>query len=329
MRIIFSLRSIIVAASLAFALVQALPTSAQDAQPNPPPPTLILQSASARQGDPVFAECIAAEPISDPVFELRSQRGSILARGKVFALPASVPGTRWGIVAGLSWDVVAGPAEAELRGQEGSRPFAVSVALSVEARQFASDTIPLDAANTALHALPDPKKVAEALAIQAIYARVDPAALWASLPFVAPVGDARRSAGFGDKRRYLYAGGGTDSSQHSGIDFAVPVGTPVHAPASGRVVFYGMRIVTGNTMVIEHAPGLYSVLMHLSQGIAPEGSLVKAGDVVALSGVTGFATGPHLHWEVRAGDLPVDPDFFLAPQVKPFPWLDTPTSAGR
>jgi len=94
------------------------------------------------------------------------------------------------------------------------------------------------------------------------------------------------------------------------------------APASGRVVFSGMRIVTGYTMVIEHLPGLYSILMHLSKGVAPVGALVKGGDVVAYSGFTGFATGPHLHWEMRAAGVPVDPDFFLAARAELFPWLD-------
>ncbi|HUX41550.1 MAG TPA: M23 family metallopeptidase [Rectinemataceae bacterium] len=324
MRIIFFLRSSIVVASLA--LVASLaPSSAQDAQLKPPQPALVLQASSVRQGDPIFAECVAEEPVTDPVFELRDSRGFILARGKLFALFSATPGTHWGAVTGIAWNVAAGPAVAELRGQEEGRPFIVTAPLLIEAREFALEEIPLDKANTEIRAVPDPEKTAEALAIWAIYARTDPGALWASLPFVAPVGKARRSAGFGDRRRYLYAGGGSDTAWHSGIDFAVPVGTPVHAPAAGRIIFSGPRIVTGYTMVIEHDPGLYSILMHLSKGIAAEGSMVKAGDVVALSGATGFATGPHLHWEVRAGEVPVDPDFFLAAGMPPFPWLDTST----
>jgi murein DD-endopeptidase MepM/ murein hydrolase activator NlpD len=289
------------------------------------PPSLVLQAASARQGDPVFAGIVSARPLSELVFELRDERGNLLSRGKAFPLDAKEKGTRWGALAGLGWEAETGRAEVSVKGLENGKPFVVSAPLLIAPREFTLEEIPLDKANTEIRTLPDPKKTAEAVAIWAIYARTDPGALWASLPFIAPVGNARRSAGFGDRRRYLYAGGGSDTAWHSGIDFAVPVGTPVRAPAAGRVVFSGPRIVTGYTMVIEHDPGLYSILMHLSKGIAAEGSMVKAGDVVALSGFTGFATGPHLHWEVRAGEVPVDPDFFLAAGQPPFPWLDTST----
>ena len=311
-------------------VIAPVPALAAEALPPPlSPPRFVLLAPSVRQGDPVFAEIVSMERLSHVDFELRDARGALLSRGRVFALDAKGKGSRWGALAGLSWDVEAGRAEARVSGLQAGQSFVVSVPILIEARKFALEDIPLDKANTEIRAVPDPQKTAEALAIQAIYARVDQGELWASLPFVAPVGDARRSAGFGDRRRFLYAGGGSDSAWHSGIDFAVPVGTPVHAPAAGRVLFSGMRIVTGYTMVIEHDPGLYSILMHLSKGIAAEGSLVKAGEVVALSGFTGLATGPHLHWEVRAGEVAVDPDFFVAARTTPFPWLDTAVPPGR
>lgn len=277
---------------------------------------------SARQGDPVFAEVVADGAIEGLRFDIRDGKGDLLARGKVFGLPAKAVGTHWGAMAGLGWDVSAGPAQIRASGIVDGRPFVVSQPFIVEIRAFPSEEIALNASNTQLQSIPDERKTLEALAIQAIYARADPGELWASLPFLSPVGKARRSSGFGDRRIYLYAGGGRGTDRHSGIDLAVPVGTPVMAPASGRVVFSGMRIVTGYTMVIEHLPGLYSILMHLSKGVAPVGALVKGGDVVAYSGFTGFATGPHLHWEMRAAGVPVDPDFFLAARAELFPWLD-------
>lgn len=262
--------------------------------------------------------------------EIRDAAGHRIERLRVFALPGEAGLARWGAIGGLGWEAEPGPGEIRAVGSVSGRPFAISVPFAVLPRAFATEDIALDKANTELRAVPDPKKTAEALSIQAIYARIDTEARWGQAPFLSPVGDARRSAGFGDRRRYLYATGGSDSSWHSGIDFAVPVGTPVRAPAAGRVVFSDSRIVTGYTMVIEHQPGLYSVLMHLSKGVAPVGSLVKAGDLVAYSGVSGLATGPHLHWEVRAGEVPVDPDYFLSAGAgNPFPWLDTPASSGQ
>lgn len=295
--------------------------------PSPPAdsssPRFLLHSPSARPGDPVFASLLLPSTVSGLRVEVRSAGGGLLASLKVFPLPAAEGGRRWGILGGLPWTTPAGPASLVAGGSLEGRAFSLSLPLEILPRDFPTEDIALDKGNSELRSRPDPKKTAEALEIQALYSKVEPAETWASLPFVSPVGAARRSAGFGDRRRYLYATGGSDSSWHTGLDFAVPVGTPVLAPAAGRVVFSGMRIVTGYTLVIEHGPGLYSVLMHLSKGVAPLGSLVKAGELVAYSGVTGLATGPHLHWEIRAGELPVDPDFFLGTPLSPLPWLDS------
>jgi len=92
-----------------------------------------------------------------------------------------------------------------------------------------------------------------------------------------------------------------------GVDFAVPVGTPSW-PGGGedRLLGYadshrlhGPHRAPSGSLYGIHAP---------SKGVAPVGSLVKAGDLVALSGATGLATGPHLHWEMRCGEIAVDPN---------------------
>jgi murein DD-endopeptidase MepM/ murein hydrolase activator NlpD len=185
----------------------------------------------------------------------------------------------------------------------------------VEAGSFVSEDIRLDAGNTVLRKAPNPRKDAEWIAIKAIYDRFDPEAIFMSGKFMLPVGLAKRSAFFGDRRRYLYFDGTTDASVHSGIDFAVQTGTPVLAPAGGRIVYEGKRIVTGLTLVLEHLPGMYSVFMHLSAFVAKPGSLVARGSTLARSGNTGLSTGPHLHWEIRVGGEPVNPDFFVAHSV--------------
>ncbi|HOX48796.1 MAG TPA: M23 family metallopeptidase, partial [Spirochaetales bacterium] len=105
--------------------------------------------------------------------------------------------------------------------------------------------------------------------------------------------------------------GGSESSRHLGVDFAVVKGTPVRAAARGRVVFAAERIVTGTTVVIEHLPGLYSIYMHLSSASVAAGRLVERGEVVALSGNSGLSTGPHLHWELRALGRSVDPEAWV------------------
>ena len=70
------------------------------------------------------------------------------------------------------------------------------------------------------------------------------------------------------------------------------------------------RISSGLSVVIEHMPGLYSLYYHLDSMNVKVGDMVKSGDKVGLSGSTGLATGPHLHWEVRLNGEAVNPDFF-------------------
>jgi len=100
---------------------------------------------------------------------------------------------------------------------------------------------------------------------------------------------------------------GQPRSAHSGTDFRGAVGTPIHAPNSGRVVFTGNLYYTGHTVIIDHGLGMYSYLGHMSAITATEGQNVQTADLVGEVGATGRVTGPHLHWTVRLGISRVDP----------------------
>jgi murein DD-endopeptidase MepM/ murein hydrolase activator NlpD len=99
---------------------------------------------------------------------------------------------------------------------------------------------------------------------------------------------------------------------HSGEDFASPIGTPVEAPNAGRVVLAQELYFAGNTVMIDHGLGLFSLLSHLSTIDVHEGASVTAGQLVGRVGATGRVTGPHLHWAVRAGAARIDPLSVLA-----------------
>jgi murein DD-endopeptidase MepM/ murein hydrolase activator NlpD len=188
----------------------------------------------------------------------------------------------------------------------------VSFEIRLDGRAFASEEIRLGPGNTALRTVPDPKKTAEAERLWAILSRSGDT-VYAEGPFAPPVAaDTRRTSFFGDRRIYRYSNGSSDTAVHAGIDYGVPVGTPVAACADGRVMLAGERIVTGNSVIIEHLPGVYSIYYHLDKVFAEEGAHVKRGDVIGLSGATGLATGPHLHWELRAATENVDPDAVCA-----------------
>jgi murein DD-endopeptidase MepM/ murein hydrolase activator NlpD len=101
---------------------------------------------------------------------------------------------------------------------------------------------------------------------------------------------------------------------HEGIDLPAPVGTPVFAAADGRVVYAGAGIRGyGNLIVLKHAGDLLTAYAHNSVLLVSQGQSVRSGDRIALVGQSGHATGPHLRFEVRRGQIPRDPMSYLPP----------------
>ncbi|WP_392674218.1 peptidoglycan DD-metalloendopeptidase family protein [Streptomyces sp. LN785] len=114
---------------------------------------------------------------------------------------------------------------------------------------------------------------------------------------------------------YRASGSNWSSGSHTGIDFPVATGTSVKAITSGTVVTAGWGGAYGNQVVIKHADGHYSQYGHMSSLSVSAGQTVTAGQQVGLSGATGNATGPHLHFEVRTGPAygsDIDPIAYLA-----------------
>ena len=102
-----------------------------------------------------------------------------------------------------------------------------------------------------------------------------------------------------------------DRAMHTGIDVATPEGMPVIAPADGIVQFIGVQGNYGNALVLRHGAGLSTLFGHLQAALVSEGTLVKRGQQIALVGNTGRSTGPHLHYEVRLDNLPVNPRRYI------------------
>jgi murein DD-endopeptidase MepM/ murein hydrolase activator NlpD len=177
---------------------------------------------------------------------------------------------------------------------------------------FRKEDISLNYDMTVLRSEPDPRKTEEAVMIQQIYASFKPRKAADSAEFILPVENGRYTSWYGDRRRFIYADGSVAHSLHSGVDIAAPTGTPVIAGAEGVVVFAGERIVTGQTVVVEHLPGLYGIFFHLDSIDVRQGEAVSAETLIGSVGMSGLATGPHLHWEIRAAGVPVDPLLLLA-----------------
>jgi hypothetical protein len=98
-----------------------------------------------------------------------------------------------------------------------------------------------------------------------------------------------------------------NGSWHRGVDFAAPPIAEARAPWPGMVVFADTTITSGNMVVVHHGFGIYSSFMHLSAFRAKPSARLRTGDIVGLVGTTGLSTGPHLHYELRAGNCAIDP----------------------
>jgi murein DD-endopeptidase MepM/ murein hydrolase activator NlpD len=132
--------------------------------------------------------------------------------------------------------------------------------------------------------------------------------LFLGIGFMNPLHIGRQTSGFGTRRDPFNR---RRSEFHAGIDIACPMRTGIHAARDGRVVFSGYMGNYGKLVILEHEHGYQSYYGHLSTAGVRSGQTVSRGDLIALSGNTGRTTGPHLHFEVRKRNTPVNPGILL------------------
>lgn len=101
------------------------------------------------------------------------------------------------------------------------------------------------------------------------------------------------------------------STNHKGMDFAAPTGTPIYAAAAGTVTSAGYSGNAGNLIIINHGNGLQTYYMHCHKIYVKAGQKVSKGQNIAIVGTTGNSTGPHLHFQVMSGGTPVNPQNYL------------------
>lgn len=142
-------------------------------------------------------------------------------------------------------------------------------------------------------------------AVYQVTAHSEKALLWDG-PFLRLPGSANR-ARFADHRTYFYNGKVIDRQVHMGIDLASTAHSPVPAGNRGRVAFTGEQGIYGNTVIIDHGFGLFTLYAHLSQIDVAKGQMVDKGQIIGKTGMTGLAGGDHLHYGMLIDQTYVNP----------------------
>jgi murein DD-endopeptidase MepM/ murein hydrolase activator NlpD len=171
------------------------------------------------------------------------------------------------------------------------KPLACSFPVTVRAGIFPIERLTVE--EQFVHPDPEQQKRVEEdqKKMKAIYDTVTPEVLWKG-KFVLPLKGVSTGRNFG-RRRVL---NGEARSPHTGVDFAATAGTPVFAAQSGRVALAENLYYSGNTVVIDHGYGIYTLYAHLSEIEVHAGDAVQTSAEIGKVGSTGRVTGPHLHW---------------------------------
>ena len=129
-----------------------------------------------------------------------------------------------------------------------------------------------------------------------------------------PIEFARLTSGFGARRHPVL----NRMRMHKGVDYAAPIGTPIFAAGEGRVRFAGWQNGYGRTVVLDHGNGITTLYAHMSRlGAYRVGQRVRQGTTIGYVGMSGLATGPHLHYEFRVGGVHKDPLKVTLPKPEP------------
>jgi murein DD-endopeptidase MepM/ murein hydrolase activator NlpD len=166
-----------------------------------------------------------------------------------------------------------------------------SASVTVRKGQFRTESLKVDNQFVQPDAQQQKRAEEDQKKMKAIYDTVTPERLWEG-KFRLPLKDVSTGGNFG-RRRIL---NGQPRSPHAGVDFPAASGTPVFAAQSGKVVLAEELYYSGNTVVIDHGYGIYTMYAHLSEiGVKP-GQDIAVSREIGKVGATGRVTGPHLHW---------------------------------
>ena len=209
--------------------------------------------------------------------------------------------TTWRGLIGIDLGVRPGTYSASVDASSGQSRLQATYPMKVLSRRFPVRSLKVDPSLVNPPTEMEARIIREAAELAQLWRESSAERLWSG-PFVPPVPSTIASR-FGARSIF----NGQARSPHSGADFPSPTGAPIAAPNAGRVVLARDLYFSGNTVILDHGLGLFSLLAHLSVIGVHEGDTVVTGQEIGKVGATGRVTGPHLHWAVRVGGARVDP----------------------
>jgi hypothetical protein len=222
------------------------------------------------------------------------------------SIPAYQEGDAWTAMIGIDLDTKPGTYLVDVESGSGAEVVRASYPLTILPRVFRTRRLTVDEAFVTPPKSEEARIEREAALLAATWRASAATRLWVS-GFVRPVPQAANSA-FGTRSVF----NGKPRNSHGGADFLSPAGTPIQAPNGGRIAVARNLYFPGNTVIVDHGLGVFSMLAHLSRIDVTEGETVVPGQLLGLVGATGRVTGAHLHWAVRIADARVDPLSLLA-----------------
>lgn len=286
-------------------------------------PVLFADDFAAPGG--VLQVIVTGDPMDNLSVSLQDSRERTLSRSEGFIWRSPATGRSISVaLLGIPSTVTPGRYHLVLNAEEGRAEWRLEKMVTITESFFPEQVITLSDRMNNLYTDESERKKYEARELWAVLTAFNKSAIFNPGTLAAPLKEGIPTAGFGDRRRYRMPDGSESSSVHFGKDLWAELGTPVSASGRGRIVMATERFLTGNTVIIEHLPGVYSLYYHMDSIEVGLGEMVKKGDRIGAVGETGFATGEHLHWELRVGATPVDPEQFLL-----IPLLDTTALLGK
>ena len=267
---------------------------------------------------------ITGDPMDNLSISLQDTRDRTLSRSEGFLWQSPAGRSISVALLGIPSTVTPGRYTLVMNADQGRAEWRLERSITVTEVAFPEQVIVLSDKMNNLYTDESERKKSEARVLWAILTAFNKTAIYHTGFLIEPLVEGIPTAGFGDRRRYHIPDGSETSSVHFGMDLWAELGTPVKASGRGRIVLAAERYLTGNTVIIEHLPGVYSLYYHMDSINVREGEMVNQGDRIGTVGETGFATGEHLHWELRVGATPVNPEPFLDA-----PLLDTNEMMGK